>query len=149
MDLAICRHLKLGEGRCGSPAMRGQDYCHFHAGAHRGVPAVDLWPSPKARALRQAHGKLSEAAQQNVPSLDYELLGEATAIQRGFMRLVQGITQGLLSTRQARLMLVALQTAAANRGDNTATGDSAVTSNELRLPIPSGCCTSTSESREG
>jgi hypothetical protein len=131
MDLAICRHLKLGEGRCGSPAMRGEDYCYFHAGAHRCVPAVDLWPSPKARTLRQAHGRLSDPAQRHVLSPDYELSLEATAIQRGFMRLVQGITQGLLNVRQAKLMLVALQGAAADRRDNTATGDSAVTSNEL------------------
>ncbi|MGD0929293.1 MAG: hypothetical protein ABR902_01455 [Candidatus Korobacteraceae bacterium] len=131
MDLAICRHLKLGGGRCGSPAMRGQDYCYFHAGAHRTIPAVDLWPDPKARCLRQAHGRLSDATQQKIPSLDYELSGEATAIQRGFMRLIQGITQGLLNARQAKLMLAALQRAAANCRDNTATGDSAVTSNEL------------------
>lgn len=135
IDLAICRHLKLGGGRCGSPALRGQDYCYFHGGAHRTVPAVDLWPSPKARTLRQAHGRLSDAARQNLPSPDYELSGEATAIQRGFMRLVQGIKQGLLNARQAKLMLAALQTAAANCRDNTATGDYAVTSNELRPAI--------------
>lgn len=135
MDLAICRHLKLGGGRCGSPVMRGQDYCYFHAGAHRTVPAVDLWPSPKARTLRQAHARPSDVGQQNVPSRGYEVSGEATAIQRGFMRLAQGITQGLLNVRQAKLMLVALHRAAANCRDNTATGDSAVTSNQLTSTI--------------
>lgn len=136
MDLTICRHFKLGGGgRCGSPAMRDQDYCYFHARAHRIVPAVDLWPSPKARSLRQAHGRLSDTAQQTVPSMGYELSEEAGPIQRGFMRLVQGITQGLLNGRQAKLMLVALQRAAANCRDNTATGDYAVTSNELPFTV--------------
>lgn len=51
--------------------------------------------------------------------MDYELSEEAGPIQRGFMRLVQGITQGLLNGRQAKLMLAALQRAAASRQDNT------------------------------
>ena len=46
MGLAICQHVKLGgRRRCGSPAMRGQDYCYFHAGGHRAIPSVNLHPN--------------------------------------------------------------------------------------------------------
>jgi hypothetical protein len=88
-------------------------------------PAAKLGSAGKLAA-----GSLTQL-QQRVPSMGYELSGEATDIQLGFMRLVQGITQGLLNVRQAKLMLAALQSAAASRWDNTATGDYAVTSNEL------------------
>lgn len=149
MDLAICRHIKLGGGRCGSPALRGQHFCYFHAGAHRTIPSVNLhpnnhkdsacwgprlpWPHPKPR---------DPGYPRNEPE-------EAAAIQIGFTRLIHGLTEGLLNVRQAKLMLAALHRAAANFRDRTATEDSAVTSNQLRLPSPGGCRAATSESRGG
>jgi len=146
MDLEICQHMKLGgAGRCGSPAMRGQDYCYFHVGAHRAIPSVNLWPNRK----EQTQGRLSDEADQNLVWPRGQLTGEALAIQLGLSRLVQGLMQKLLSVRQAKIILAALHQAAANRRDGTATEDSPVTSNQPRLPIPSGGRAAISESRGG
>jgi len=72
---------------------------------------------------------------------------QAAAIQVGFSRLIEGVTHGLLSVRQAKIILTALHQAVANLKDRTAIEDFAVTSNELRIPVPSGCRVPTSESR--
>lgn len=150
MNLAICRHVKLaGGGRCGSPALRGQNYCYFHAPAHRLIPSVNLWPCPKAGTLRQAGGKLSQPARQHRPWARCKLKGDALAIQVGLSGLVQGITQGSLNVRQAKLLLNALQRAAADLRAGSATGASAVTSNELQLPISGSCGAFASKSQRG
>jgi hypothetical protein len=122
MDLAVCRHNKTGGGRCGSPAMRGQDYCYFHAGSHRAIPTVNLWPKPKAHSrlgeYRANAGKdqdgPSDATHHDVPWPRCKLTGDALAIQIGLSHVVQGITQGLLNVRQAKIFLAALHRAAAN-----------------------------------
>ena len=135
MGLAICRHIKLGGGRCGSPALRGQHYCYFHAGAHRAIPSVNLWPNPEARALEIAHRE---------DPLSSELRNRALEIQFGYTHLLWGLGQGLLSVRQAKLFLNRLHEAAGLR-DHIATSDSAVTSNQLQLPSPSGYLAATSK----
>jgi hypothetical protein len=153
MGIPICRHVKIGGGRCGSPALRGQHYCYFHAGAHRTVPSVNLysnqrkngggcgprpsWPDPEACILRQDEDSLEDAAHRRNRSLSgrtFELSGKAAAVQLGFTRLIRGVAQGLLSKRQAKLILRELHQAA-NRWDGTATEDSAVTSNRLTFTI--------------
>ncbi len=170
MDIALCEHLKLGGGgRCGSPALRGQHYCYFHASTHRTVPSVNLhpnngkggagwgprlpWPTPKAQThsatSRQAPGRLSDPGRENASWRRCGLMGEALAIQVGLSRLVQGIAQGLLNRRQAKLLLTALHRAIAGLRSGSATGDYAVTSNQLQLPIPGDGSGFTSESQRG
>jgi hypothetical protein len=136
MGLTICRHIKLDGARCGSPALCGQHYCYFHAGAHRTIPSVNLWRNPKRQAL--------EIQYRNDP-LSLGLANQALDIQLGYTRVVQGLWLGLLNVRQARLFLNELHEAAGLR-DCIATGDSAVTSNRQRPPIPGGCRAATSES---
>ena len=126
MHVPTCRHIKLGAGRCGSPALRGQDYCYFHAGAHRAIPSVNLPGLPP-----ESETRIWGTARHDLPP-------ETAAIQRGLSRLIQGLWQGSLNARQAKIILVALQDAAAGFRQRTATGDSAVTSNQVRLPIPDG-----------
>lgn len=127
MDLAICRHIKMDRIRCGSPAMRGQHYCYFHAGAHRAIPSVNLWPKPKRRAplpdLSLPQGVDANAAQQDPRWQRCKLTGDRLAIQVGFSRLAQGLWQGLLSVRQGRILLSALHQAAARRQDGIGTRD--------------------------
>jgi len=153
MDLAICRHLKLDGRRCGSPALRGQHYCYFHAPAHRAIPSVNLWPKLKVRtpsaSPSQTQRRISHVAHPYDPCQNCRLTGDALAIQVGLSGVVQGLTQGVLSVRQAKLLLKALHRAMANLGDGTATGDSPVTSNEVQLPISDGCGAVTSESQRG
>jgi len=150
MDLAICQHIKLGGGgRCGSPAMRGQDYCYFHAGAHRAIPSLNLWPnrkdahysgSERIPSIRSAQAQLtgSNAAHQDVPWQRCKLTGEALELQVALSRFLQGIWQGRLNLRQAKIIMAALQRAMADLRDRTATERSAATSNQLRLPNPGG-----------
>lgn len=137
MALAICQHIKLGGRRCGSPSLRGQRYCYFHASADRAVPSVNLWPNPEARTLEIAHRK---------DPLSFELRNEAMAIQFGYTRLIAGLWHGLLNVRQVKLILNELHEAAGLRG-HIATEDSAVTSNQLQLPIPRGYPAAASETR--
>jgi len=35
-----CQHMKLNGEGCGSPAVRGEKFCHFHAQAH--APSIDI-----------------------------------------------------------------------------------------------------------
>jgi len=172
MYVAICEHIKLGGGRCGSPALRGEHFCYFHAGAHRAIPSLNLWPSTKApRRLLPAivsprkhreHGiSHHEALCHDTSRLAFvdHGLGEdscgsqhqpqrtdwnekAAAIQLGFTRLIWGITQGLLNVRQGKLILGALHKAAAEDRERTATGASAVASNELPFAIDSSLAVS-------
>lgn len=141
MGLVICEHVKVGGGRCGSPALRGQHYCYFHAPAHGAIPSVnlsELASYQRARTPRPAQRSLSTSADQSVSWQRCRLSGDALAIQMGLSRLVQGICQGLLNARQAKILLAALTRAAADLRNGTATRDSAVTSNQLQLPIPGG-----------
>ena len=120
--------------------MRGQDYCYFHAGTHRAIPSVDLWPSRQARILRQSQPRAIASRRRGNTAVFIGLgwiddpwgsqLPHAIAIQTGFMRVYWGVMKGLLNVRQGRLFLSALHKAAAGQSDITATGDFAVTSNE-------------------
>jgi hypothetical protein len=136
---ATCQHIKLDDGgRCGSPAMRGQDYCYFHAGAHRAIPSVNLAPSNRRDSGSRRTPSPKAAAQEEAAWKRCKLSGDALAIQRGLSRLAQEIMRGSLNVRQAKIILLALQRAFISLRDGTATGDSAVTSNQLQLPIPGG-----------
>ena len=148
MALPVCQHMKLGgAGRCGSPAMRGQDYCYFHAPAHRAIPSVNLNPrNRKASSLRQAPDGLLDADHQNVPWQRCRLTGRALELQTALSRFVQGISQGLLNVRQGKIIIAALQQAMGNRRDRPATADPAVTSNQLRLQLNARSPLSTSSS---
>lgn len=147
MAVATCQHIKPGGARCGSPALRGQDYCYFHIGAHRTIPSVNLWPTGELPSRNNPQSL--DAVDQNLSRQRYEPPNEAVAIQIGFARLIRGVTQGLLNARQAKLILSALHKAAADRRNGTATGSFAVTSNELGSPISTGSRASSSESRGG
>ena len=143
MDLTICRHIKMSGGRmsggrCGSPALRGQDYCYFHAGAHRTIPTVNLRPGSSTHALRHAQDRPSYADQPGVSWRRRGLTGDALAIQLGLSRLIRGLWQGLLNARQGKIILAELHRAMADVGNRAATADSAVTSNPLQLPISGG-----------
>jgi len=133
--------MKMSGGRCGSPALRGQDYCYFHAGAHRTIPSVNLWPG-------SSEDRPAESDRQGVSWRRYGLTGDAFAIQLGFSRLVCGISQGLLNVRQGKIILAALHRAMADVRNRAATGDSAVTSNQLQLPTSGGRRAATKRGRQ-
>ena len=97
MRLSLCEHLKIGGGRCGSPAMRGQRYCYYHAGAHRELPPADL-----LAALRcPGHEKDFRVREHHHPVA-------SAMVQRGFLQLVHAIIHNEIDARRAKLMLASL-----------------------------------------
>ena len=104
MELPICDHIKMGGGRCGSPALSGQQYCHFHAAMHRTVPTSNLF----VRMWNPGH--------EHDPRIKYQwpYLEDAESVQIGFMQLIHGVAQELLDPRRAKVILSALHGAASN-----------------------------------
>jgi hypothetical protein len=37
-NVSVCTHIKVTGIRCGSPALRGEEFCYFHQRMMRGVP---------------------------------------------------------------------------------------------------------------
>ncbi len=100
MSVPTCEHIKPSGVRCGSPAMRGQQYCFYHVGARACMPRVRAMfhePSPH----------LPDAAP--MPEFPISFLEDAAAIRIGYMQALYGITSHRLDLRQARLILTALR----------------------------------------
>ena len=105
MSVPICEYIRTGGKRCGSPAMRDQRFCYYHTGQYQAMPMTTMFmeenPHPRP-------GDYSVAGFQ-VPFLD-----DASAIQIGYMQLIHGVSHLRLDPTRARLILAALQGAAAN-----------------------------------
>ncbi|MGA8879160.1 MAG: hypothetical protein WB555_26700 [Candidatus Korobacteraceae bacterium] len=105
MSVPICEYIRTGGKRCGSPALRDQRFCYYHTGQYEAMPMTTMFveenPHPRP-------GDYPIAGFQ-VPFLD-----DASAIQIGYMQLIHGVSHLRLDTRRARLILLALQGAAAN-----------------------------------
>src|SRR5271166_5985757 len=104
MDLPICEHIKVSGVRCGSPALHDQKFCHYHAAVHRLVPRVNILTRLDAPASHLL---------ANSP-FDFPYLEDAAAVQIGLTQLIHAISQDYIDHRRGRLMLSALQSAAAN-----------------------------------
>lgn len=104
MDLPICEHIKIGGARCGAPALHDQKFCYYHAAVHRLVPRMNI--------LVRINGLLSE----HLPNAkhDFPYLEDAAALQIGFAQLIHAVSQETIDHRRGRLILSALQSAAAN-----------------------------------
>jgi hypothetical protein len=81
MELPICKHIKPGGARCGSPAVRDHKYCYHHAGLRKAVPATNLFVF-----LANPHSQDDPYAQFELPYLE-----DGAAIQIGFMQLIHGV----------------------------------------------------------
>jgi hypothetical protein len=82
-----CAHIKPSGVRCGSPAMRGIDYCYYHKRTHVGPRLL----YPTLMMLEDAHG-----------------------VQAALMEVLCAILEGGLQPKVAGLLLYGLQTAACN-----------------------------------
>ncbi len=103
MDFPICEHVKIGGARCGSPALRGQKYCHHHAGVYRLVPRTHVFlPATPAMELD--------------PTYPYQLpyLEDFEALQIGYMQFIRGVADNRIDPRRAKLVLEALKAAGTN-----------------------------------
>src|SRR6266496_931088 len=85
-----CTHIKVTGLRCGSPALRGEQFCYFHQ-----------------RMLRTVHvpgSRIRHAA----------LLEDEASIQVSLMEVVNSLLRGTIELKRAELILRALNTAVRN-----------------------------------
>jgi hypothetical protein len=86
----ICMHIKVTGVRCGSPALRGEQFCYFHQRMIRTVKGPD--------------SRVHHAA----------MLEDEEAIQASIMEVVNSLIRGTLELRRGELILRALNTAVRN-----------------------------------
>ena len=89
-SIRTCKHIKVTGVRCGSPALRGEEYCYFHQRMIRGIKG------PRSR--------LSQVA----------LLENEEAIQVSIMEVVNSLLSGTIELKRGELVLRALNTAVRN-----------------------------------
>ena len=88
MTLPRCQHIKVNGTQCGSPALRGNCHCYFHA-----------------------HHQLKPA---NDSAFDFPVLEDANAVQIALMQVIRAIADDKIDSKRAGLLLYALQTASFN-----------------------------------
>jgi hypothetical protein len=98
-NVKTCTHIKVTGIRCGSPALRGEQFCYFHQRMLRTVTV------PKSRLHPVA------------------MLENEEAIQASIMEVVNALIRGTIELRRGELILRALNAAVRNarrvRFDNT------------------------------
>jgi hypothetical protein len=90
-NTVVCTHIKVSGVRCGSPALRGEQFCYFHQRMFRGVPTP-----PDSRLHPVA------------------LLESDEAIQASIMEVVNALARNTIDLRRADLILKALWIAVKN-----------------------------------
>jgi len=86
-----CTHIKVSGVRCGSPALRGEQFCYFHQQAHRGV-------------RRPPFARLHPMA----------ILEDPESIQASLMEVINGLVRNTLDVKRAELIIRALHIGAKN-----------------------------------
>lgn len=94
-----CEHIKANGEFCGSPALRGRNYCYFHL-THIG------------RRLRAQ--RLSQRTPEAPLPLELPPLEDADSIQIALMQVIDAVLNNRLDNKRAGLVLYALQTASSN-----------------------------------
>ena len=89
-NLKSCTHIKVSGVRCGSPPLRGEQFCYFHQRMLRTV---------KDPASRIHH---------------HALLEDEESIQASLMEVVNALLRGTIELKRAELILRALNTAVRN-----------------------------------
>jgi hypothetical protein len=90
-----CRHIKTSGGKCGSPALRGQPYCYFHSRLKERTAQSNFFrTTPLSKELSN--------------------LEDRGAIQHAITHVAMAIADRHINTREAGLILYALQIASGN-----------------------------------
>jgi hypothetical protein len=92
-----CEYLKPNGEFCGSPALRGRDYCHWHL----------ICIARRLRAEKQ------EATQDRTP-LELPPLEDANSVQLAVMMVIDAMLRNRISPRMSSHLLYALQIASSN-----------------------------------
>ena len=90
MSAKSCTHIKVSGVRCGSPALRGEQFCYFHQRMLR------TFKFPASRVHHSA------------------LLEDEESIQASLMETVNALLRGTIELKRAELILRALNTAVRN-----------------------------------
>ena len=93
-----CKHVKSNGEFCGSPALRGRNYCYFHL-THIG------------RRLRAARNQARATSPEGAAPLELPPFEDAGSIQIGLMQVVDALLHNRIDAKRAGLVLYALQTA--------------------------------------
>jgi hypothetical protein len=96
-----CHHIKVNGTQCGSPALRDEKHCYYHAQTRRKPTEVDL--------NAPAHENAYAHATMTLPTLE-----DANSIQMGLAEVIRLLATRQIDHRTAALMLYAMQTASAN-----------------------------------
>jgi hypothetical protein len=88
-----CTHIKISGVRCGSPSLRGAQFCYYHQRMHRGVHTP-----PDARLHPIA------------------CIEDKESIQLALMEVINGLLRNTLEFKRAALLLRALHIAVKNAG---------------------------------
>ena len=90
-NVKVCTHIKVTGVRCGSPALRGEEFCYFHQRMFRGVSTP-----PKSRLHPVA------------------LLENEEAIQCSLMEVINAVIRGTIDLQRAEVIVKALYIAVMN-----------------------------------
>jgi len=90
-NVKVCTHIKVTGVRCGSPALRGEQFCYFHQRMVRGVATP-----PNARLHPIA------------------LIEDEAAIQASLMEVINALIRNTIDLKRAELILRALHIAVRN-----------------------------------
>jgi hypothetical protein len=90
-SVRVCTHIKVTGIRCGSPALRGEQFCYFHQRMVRGVRTP-----PQARLHPIA------------------LIEDRESIQASLMEVINALIRNHIDTKRAELILRALHIAVKN-----------------------------------
>ena len=92
-NVRSCTHIKVAGVRCGSPALRGEQFCYFHQRMLRGVRTP-----PQARLHPIA------------------LIEDEESIQAALMEVINALMRNTIDLKRATLILRALHIAVKNAG---------------------------------
>jgi hypothetical protein len=105
MNLQICQHIKPGGTRCGSPALRGLNFCFYHSNMRESMPLTTMFMEEKPNV---------KPGEMPVVVFDMPFLEDAASIQIAFMQLIHGVAHHRLDPRRAQIILSALHGVASN-----------------------------------
>ncbi len=100
----ICEHILPGGRRCGSPALRGGDFCFYHSNVQRRVPQVNFMMY------------LTDPQPERNPNYQYEVpyIEDPESLQMAFTQFLHAVTEQHVTTERGWLLLSALHGAARN-----------------------------------
>jgi hypothetical protein len=95
-NVSVCTHIKVTGIRCGSPALRGEEFCYFHQRMMRGVPTP-----PQSRLHPIALIENEEAIQASIMEVLNALIRNTIDLRRAEL-LLKGLYIAVMNSRRAR-----------------------------------------------